>query len=151
MRVRSVVFALRAWFPPKGSSMVLPPWGGLNRMVFVLRGWGGHLGTLLIAHPTVVLRTCADRSSAATRPPPGQRGRRAARAGHAAAARVTRAPPEHGAAAGSRRHARILLLRPHLGKRFILGKNVLLNNCSRCFGASRGEMSARVQFNPESI
>ena len=46
----------RAWFPPKGSSMVLPPWGGLNRMVFVLRGWGGHLGTLLIAHPTVLLR-----------------------------------------------------------------------------------------------
>ena len=54
----------RAWFPPKGSSMVLPPWGGLNRMVFVLRGWGRHLDTLLIAHPTVVLWTCADRSEA---------------------------------------------------------------------------------------
>eukprot|EP00966_Prymnesium_polylepis_P120361 2781348-Prymnesium_polylepis.1 len=48
------------WFPPKGGDVTDPPWGGLNRIMGVLRSWGGCLDTLITTYSLGLSGTCAD-------------------------------------------------------------------------------------------
>ena len=48
------------WFPPKGSSVALPPWGGVSRWVFVFRSWGSHPRPQVLTYSLHLSGTCAD-------------------------------------------------------------------------------------------